>query len=419
MNQIQIPESAPFSEGQRAWLQTFLSRSVQDQSQPVEAVLDRDEEESSYSKKRPFPSTVIHNENLNAPLSEKETRHLAFSLEGSGLDYEVGDALGVYPTNSPEQVDAIITTLSLDPEEHVPLPDGGTAPLREALIGSYDIRNLTAPLLAGWLENAGSPALRDLLESEDKSALNDYCWGRELIDLVHDHPPFFSCGKEFVAVLKKLQPRLYSIASSPKAHPGEVHLTVGVVRYHSHGRDRGGVCSTFLGDRAVEARPKIFVHGNKAFRPPADDSRAMIMVGPGTGIAPFRAFLEERQATGAVGKNWLLFGNPHEETDFLYKDELGAMIESGVLTRLDTAFSRDQEQKVYVQDRMIEHGAELWKWLEEGAAFYVCGDASRMAKDVEAALLKVVVTHGGLPEEEATAYLKMLRKEKRYCRDVY
>jgi len=240
-----------------------------------------------------------------------------------------------------------------------------------------------------------------------------------LIDLVSDHPALFSSGAELVAVLKKLQPRLYSIASSPKAHPGEVHLTVGVVRYQSHGRARRGVCSTFLGDRASETSPRVFVHANKAFRPPADDSKPMIMVGPGTGIAPFRAFLEERQAAGATGMNWLFFGNPHAATDFLYEEQLGEMVESGVLNRLDTAFSRDQEHKVYVQDRMIEHGAELWKWLEEGAAFYVCGDAARMAKDVDAALHEVVKKHGGLSSEEAADYLKMLRKEKRYCRDVY
>ncbi|MDA7888879.1 sulfite reductase subunit alpha, partial [Akkermansiaceae bacterium] len=243
--------------------------------------------------------------------------------------------------------------------------------------------------------------------------------GRELVDLIIDHPADFSDGEEFVGVLKKLQPRLYSIASSPNAHPGEVHLTVGIVRYNSHGRDRGGVCSTYLSDRVGDTCSGVFVHSNKAFRLPEDLSQDIIMVGPGTGIAPFRAFLEERDVSKASGRNWLFFGNPHRDKDFIYEDEIMARKESGVLTRLDLAFSRDQAEKIYVQDLMLESGAELWSWLDGGGHFYVCGDASRMAKDVDKALHTIAQQHGGLSEEAAIDYFKELKKEKRYARDVY
>jgi len=257
------------------------------------------------------------------------------------------------------------------------------------------------------------------VEGGDKQEFEDFCWGRELVDLIIDHPADFGDGEEFVSVLKKLQPRLYSIASSPKANPGEVHLTVAIVRYNSRGRDRGGVCSTFLSDRAGDTLPGVFVHSNKAFRLPEDTTKDVIMVGPGTGIAPFRAFLEERDATKAEGQNWLFFGNPYASTDFIYEEELTAMQKKGVLNQLSLAFSRDQKEKIYVQDRMIEHGADLWKWLQGGAYFYVCGDASRMAKDVDAALHTIAQTHGGMSEEDAVAYFKQLKKDKRYARDVY
>ncbi|MDB4530530.1 sulfite reductase subunit alpha, partial [Akkermansiaceae bacterium] len=235
----------------------------------------------------------------------------------------------------------------------------------------------------------------------------------------NDHPADFADGEEFVSVLKKLQPRLYSIASSPNAHPSEVHLTVAIVRYNSYGRDRGGVCSTYLSDRVGDVCSGVFVHNNKAFRLPEDHSKDIIMVGPGTGIAPLRAFLEEREFSKANGRNWLFFGNPCRATDFIYEDEINAWVDNGTLTKLDLAFSRDQENKIYVQDRMLEAGAELWDWLQGGGYFYVCGDASRMAKDVDKALQTIVKTHGGLSDEEAIDYLKKLKKEKRYARDVY
>ena len=237
--------------------------------------------------------------------------------------------------------------------------------------------------------------------------------------LVIDHPADFTDAEDFVAVLKKLQPRLYSIASSPKAHPGEVHLCVGIVRYSTFGRRRGGICSTFLSDRAATPKPGVFVHTNKAFRLPANGDTPVIMVGPGTGIAPFRAFLEERQATASKGANWLFFGNPHRATDYLYQDEIKGYLADGTLAKFDVAWSRDQEEKLYVQHLMLQNGAELWSWLSNGAAFYVCGDASRMAKDVDLALHKAAEEHGRLSPEEAVAFISQLKKEKRYQRDVY
>ncbi len=382
---------------------------------PVEDFSDE-----GFSKKNPFPAPILRNENLNAEGSQRETYHLEFSLADSGLEYEVGDALGVYPRNPEALVDEILSNLPFKATDEVPLPGSGEATLRDALINNYDIRSINKRFLQGWQQRSGSPYLRSLVEADDKAAYDDFCWGRDLIDLITDHPADFSDAEEFVGVLKKLQPRLYSISSSPNAHPGEVHLTVAIVRYHSHYRDRGGVCSTYLSDRSEGVQPGVFVHSNKAFRLPEDKDRPVVMVGPGTGIAPFRAFLEERQVSGAKGANWLFFGNPHESQDYLYKDELEQMQKDGVLNKLDLAFSRDQAEKIYVQDRMLENGKELWKWLsDDKGSFYVCGDASRMAKDVDAALQSIAQEHGGLSEEAAKEFFSNLKKEKRYCRDVY
>jgi len=385
---------------------------------PVAA--EDDAQEDGYGKKNPFPASILKNVNLNAADSERETYHLEFSLEGSDLEYEVGDALGVYPQNPEDLVDEILSNLPFKPTEEVPLPGGGEATLREALIYHYDVRSLNNRFLQNWQARSGSPFLRSLVEADNKKEYDDFIWGRDLIDLITDHPADFSDAEEFVGVLKKLQPRLYSISSSPNAHPGEVHLTVAIVRYHSNYRDRGGVCSTFLSDRSDGVQPGVFVHSNKAFRLPTDGDTPVIMVGPGTGIAPFRAFLEERKVSQAKGANWLFFGNPHEADDYLYKDELEQMQQDGVLTKLDLAFSRDQAEKIYVQNRMLENGAELWKWLsEDNGSFYVCGDASRMAKDVDAALRSIAQEHGKLSEDQAKEFFQNLKKEKRYSRDVY
>ncbi len=375
--------------------------------------------EEPFGKKNPFPSPLLNSYDLNKEGSARETFHVELSLKDSGLEYQVGDALGVLSHNPAQVVDEILPLLPFNVKDVVPLPSGAEVSLREALITSYDIRSLNKRLLKAWSERSGSPFLRALVEGGSREEIEEFCWGRELIDLINDHPADFADGEEFVSVLKKLQPRLYSIASSPNAHPGEVHLTVAIVRYNSHGRDRGGVCSTYLSDRVGDVCSGVFVHNNKAFRLPEDHSKDIIMVGPGTGIAPLRAFLEEREVSKASGRNWLFFGNPCRATDFIYEDEINAWVDNGTLSKLDLAFSRDQENKIYVQDRMLEAGAELWDWLQGGGYFYVCGDASRMAKDVDKALQTIVKTHGGLSDEEAIDYLKNLKKEKRYARDVY
>lgn len=389
-----------------AWIEGVLSAFGQ-----VSAELE--EEDNGYDKKNPFTSKILCNKNLNSDDSDKATHHLEFCLKDSGLEYEAGDALGVYPVNSPELVDEVLAALPFDGSEAVSVGGG----LRDALSTHYEIKNLTLPVFKSWTEASQSEQLLPLLE--DKAGASDFMWGRDIIDLLRDFPISFKDVEEFLTLLKKLTPRLYSISSSPKAHPDEVHLTVGLVSYESNGSLRKGVCSSYLAERSDEAQPRVFMHSNKAFRPPADMTKGMIMVGPGTGIAPFRAFLEERKATEAAGENWLFFGNPHIATDYLYQDELEGFQKDGYLHQLSTAFSRDQAEKVYVQDKIIEHGEELFRWLEEGAHFYVCGDASRMAKDVDAALHSVIEKHGEMSSDDAVEYVKAMKSRKAYCRDVY
>lgn len=375
---------------------------------------------STYSKSHPFPAPLLANVQLNGEGSAKDTRHFEFSLEGSGLSYEAGDALGVRATNCAELAEEILRALGRSGNEPVPDRDGQETPLREALVHHYEITRIPQPLLKAMAEKTSDAELLKYVAPGASGDLAKFIWGREIIDLLHAHPAAKFAPAEFVALLRKLQPRLYSISSSPKAHPGQVHLCVGVVRYDSLGRPRKGVCSTFLAERVpTGGAVPVFVHHNKNFRPPANPDAPMIMVGPGTGIAPFRAFLEERRATGAKGKNWLFFGDQRGATDFLFREELEAMQRDGTLTRLDLAFSRDQAEKIYVQTRMLEHGKELYAWLEEGGGFYVCGDASRMAKDVDAALHQIIQTAGGKSAEEATAYVAALKQDKRYQRDVY
>jgi sulfite reductase (NADPH) flavoprotein alpha-component len=387
---------------------------------PSETTLNTDSLKTEYSKSHPFPAPLLANVKLNGDGSAKDTRHFAFSLEGSGLSYEAGDALGVRATNCPELAEELLRALGRSGEEPVPDRDGRETPLREALVHHYEITRIPSPLLKAVAERSGDAELLKLTAPGANGELTKFLWGREIIDLLHQHPAAKFTPTEFVALLKKLQPRLYSISSSPKAHPGEVHLCVGVVRYDSLGRARKGVCSTFLAERVpTGGAVPVFVHHNKNFRPPANPDAPMIMVGPGTGIAPFRAFLEERRASGAKGKNWLFFGDQRATTDFLFREEVETMQREGTLHRLDLAFSRDQSEKIYVQNRMTEHAKELYAWLEEGGGFYVCGDASRMAKDVDAALHQVIQTAGGKSAEEATAYVAALKKNKRYQRDVY
>ena len=381
---------------------------------------ETDMSEEGYSKKNPFPAKLLVNRRLSAEESDKDTRHFEITLEGSGLEYEVGGALGIFATNCPSMVADFLEAGKWSPDHEVPTPDGGTTTLQEALLRHYDITSPPKMLIKEVAARTNNAELASLLETANKAEFSTYLWGRETIDILLENPTHGLTPEEFIGFLRKLGPRLYSIASSMKAHPGEVHLTVAIVRYEAHGRSRKGVCSSFLADRVAEdVEVPVFVQVSHGFRPPTDPETPMIMVGPGTGIAPFRAFLEERKVTGAKGGNWLFFGDRRRATDFLYEDELTAMQEEGVLTRLDLAFSRDQEEKIYVQDRMMEHAEELWAWLEKGAHFYVCGDASRMAKDVDAALHRIAETQGGKTPEEAVAFVKDLKKQKRYQRDVY
>lgn len=369
------------------------------------------------NKSNPYAAALITNKRLSGEQSAKDIRHFEFDLSDSGLKYEAGDALGVIPVNEPSLVSLLLTQLNADYETPVP---GFDRSLGDLLTYQFEISEPSRKLIEWVGQNTTNQELRHVLQHDDKDALGVWLWGKDTLDLLQLELTRTLAVPEFVALLRPLQHRAYSISSSSKAHPDQVHLTVASVRYHSGGRNRGGVCSTYLAERVRRGeKPAIFISPNKSFRVPANNSASLIMVGPGTGIAPFRAFLQERQATGAQGKNWLFFGDQHQEHDFIYQDELLAWRDNGLLTRLDLAFSRDQEKKIYVQSRMLEQGAELYAWLQEGAYFYVCGDASRMAKDVDNALYEVVRQFGGLSTERAADYVDQLKKEKRYLRDVY
>ena len=381
------------------------------------------ESASGYSRKNPFPATLAVNRKLTEDGSNKDTRHFEITLSGSGLAYEVGDSLGIFPRNDDELVEAILKNQGFSGDEPVTNPDGKTVSIREALTKDFIISEPAKQLLQALpAKDSSSAFLKDLLDPGSKSHLDVYLWGRDVLDLLEEFTAAKFTPEEFVKVLRKLQPRLYSIASSQKAVGESVHLTVAIVRYqperssHLH----RGVCSTFLAERAEgDGRVPVFVHNAKHFRVPENPDVATIMVGPGTGIAPFRAFLQERKATGAKGGNWLFFGEQKAASDFFYKEEFASWQADGVLNKLITAFSRDQAEKIYVQHRMLEHGAELYDWLENGAIFYVCGDASRMAKDVDTALHQVVEKVGSKTTEQAKEYVDALKKEKRYRKDVY
>ncbi|HEY2103104.1 MAG TPA: sulfite reductase subunit alpha [Chthoniobacterales bacterium] len=374
---------------------------------------------SPYSRTNPFPGKMIVNRRISGEESRKETRHFEISIAGSGFRYEPGDSMAVYPSNDPELVQEIIQALGATGREIVPATKTESASLREALLRNYSITIPTPKFLKAIVERAAAtPLLGDLLEPSRKHDLQQYLWGMEVIDFLVDHPSARFTPVEFVGLLSKLQPRLYSIASSLRLHPDHVHLMVDVIRYESHGRLRKGVASTFLADRAETGIP-IYPAMAKHFHLPEDPDTAVIMVGPGTGLAPFRAFLQDRQFMGARGRNWLFFGSQREACDFSYREDLERFKSQDMLARLDTAFSRDQAQKIYVQHRMLENASEIWRWLEDGAHFYVCGDASRMAKDVDAALHKIVREEGGKSVEQANAYVEKLKTDKRYKRDVY
>lgn len=370
---------------------------------------------SGWGRKNPYRSTMLDNRLLSGPKSAKEIRHIAFDLGDSGMTYEAGDALGVMPVNAPDLVEAWLTRLDASAETDI----GGTA-LGDLLRTDLEIMTPSRDLIRAIEPLARHDELSHVVGTGDKEALEAFLWGKDALDLLNLAPDLKLDPAEVTSWLKPLQHRAYSISSSPKAHQGEVHLTVAAVRWMAENRPHGGVCSTFLADHVPQgAEAGIFMSPNRSFRVPEDDSAPMIMVGPGTGIAPFRAFLEERQMRGASGANWLFFGDQTRASDFIYEDEISAFSASGLLTRLDLAFSRDQAEKVYVQHRMIENGKDLFAQLEEGGSFYVCGDATRMARDVDAALHSIIETQGGMTPEAAIDYVNRLKRDKRYVRDVY
>lgn len=372
---------------------------------------------SEWNRRNPYPARIAVSRRLSGEDSGKDIRHYEFDLGDSGLVYEAGDALGVVPHNDPRLVNALLGRLGATGEEASTVAD---ASLAQALSHHLEIRTPSRELVAAIEAQAGDEQLTHVLRHGDKEALDDWLWGKDVLDLLNLNPALGIDAPTFLGWLKPLQHRAYSISSSPLAHAGSVHLTIATVRWQANGRQHGGVCSTYLAERLSQGDTAgIFISPNKAFRPPSDPQAPMIMVGPGTGIAPFRGFLHHRRSEGAPGRNWLFFGDQHQESDFIYADELAALSKDGTLTRLDLAFSRDQAEKIYVQTRMRENGRDLFAWLEEGGHFYVCGDASRMARDVEQALLDVIATHGGMSPEAAGDYLARLRREKRYQRDVY
>ncbi|MFJ1788448.1 molybdopterin-dependent oxidoreductase [Streptomyces anulatus] len=373
------------------------------------------------SRATPVTALLTGNRLLSLPGATKEVR--AFTIDtrdaGTPLTYTAGDALGVQPLNPPDLVAEWLAVTGLDPTAEVDVPGHGPVALDEALHRHLDIARITPDLLRLVADHTGDRALKKLLRPDNKGERDRWIWGRQAVDVLAEHP-VRATAAAWAEVLGPLRPRLYSIASSPLVDPHRMRLTVSVIRYESHrGRMRKGVASTFLADAEPDRPLSVFVQRNDRFRPPADPATPMIMVGPGTGVAPFLGFLEERRALGHPGPNWLFFGEQHRATDFYYRDELDALSRSGTLTRLDTAFSRDQRAKVYVQDRMREHGAQLWSWLRDGAHLYVCGDASRMAKDVDRALRDIAVAHGGLDPDAAAAQVKQLASDRRYVRDVY
>lgn len=378
---------------------------------------------TAYNLKNPWIAHLKKSQTLTGGGAVKHTAHYELDLSGSGMEYLPGDSLAVLPTNDPELVELLLKALGFSGEEIVKDSKAREVPIRQALTESYSITEIDRKLLKALAEKDAATAahLADLAAPEKRVDMEQYLWGRDVLDLVQEHPAARFEPAEFVTLLKKIIIRLYSISSSLKLKPEEVHLTVATVRYDSRGRQRKGLCSNFLAERLNSDTPiPTFISHGKGFRlPDPEEETPIIMCGPGTGIAPFRSFLQERRATEAKGKAWLFFGETNEATCFFYRDEFEQDLRDGVLHHLTTAFSRDQPEKIYVQHRMLEESKRFYEWLEQGAIFYVCGDANRMAVDVDKALHDIIVKEGGKTAEEAAAYVDHLRAEKRYRRDVY
>ncbi|MEH7085193.1 assimilatory sulfite reductase (NADPH) flavoprotein subunit [Neobacillus drentensis] len=377
--------------------------------------------ESTYSRSNPFKAEVLENINLNGRGSNKETHHLELSLEGSGLTFEPGDSLGIYPENDPALVNLLLEEMNWDPEQQVTVnKKGESLALKEALITHFEITTLTKPLIEKAARLTANENLQELLSPGNEEKLKTYLDGRDLLDLVRDFTPWIGSAQEFVSILRKMPSRLYSISSSLTANPDEVHLTIGAVRYEAHGRKRNGVCSIQTAERLQPGDTvPVYIQHNENFKLPNNPDAPIIMVGPGTGAAPFRSFMQEREEIGAEGKSWLFFGDQHFVTDFLYQTEWQKWLKDGVLSKLDVAFSRDTAEKVYVQHRMLENSKELFEWLEEGAHLYICGDEKHMAHDVHNTLIDIIEKEGGMSREKAEEYVAEMQQQKRYQRDVY
>jgi sulfite reductase (NADPH) flavoprotein alpha-component len=374
----------------------------------------------AHTRENPYHASVAEKRALTHPSSSKSTIHVGFDITASQLTYEAGDACGLVPENCPELVDTVLSNLPFTGKEIVNVSKVGEMSLSRALRSHFTLTRLSRKIVARYAEIAQCSRLRSLLQSEQQTDLENYLDGRDIVDLLQECPNVLPTPETLIEMLPRLVPRLYSISSSPAAHPGRIHTTVSVVRYRTHERDRKGVCSTLLADRidAGDSLP-IYIQPNKKFRLPEDQQAPIIMVGPGTGIAPFRAFLYERQALNAKGRNWLFFGERSTATDFLYRDEIEKMVRDKHLTHLDVAFSRDQKEKIYVQDLMLKNAKQLWAWLQDGAYFYVCGDAARMAKDVDRTLQTIVREQGGLSPDTTETYIQQLKDQRRYQRDIY
>jgi sulfite reductase (NADPH) flavoprotein alpha-component len=418
ITECDVDFEAPASQ----WINDVVARLSREHSAPssLDIVVPRASASiaTAYTRKNPFAAPVLANQRLTTPDSTKDVRHIELSVEGSGIHYEPGDALGVVPRNTQSNVAELIETLGF--AEEAPITVGGqSTSLRSALIDHFDIGLLTRSLLQRYASAVEANDLAALLEPDRETDLTRFLHGRHLIDLVRERPPVGLDAASFAQLLRPLAPRLYSIASSPRATPDEIHLTVSRVTYESFGRNRCGVVSNALAELTdADATALVYPHRNPAFRLPENPETPIIMIGPGTGVAPFRAFLAEREAIGAGGRNWLFFGDRSFHSDFLYQTEWLAWRKRGLL-RIDVAFSRDTPQKIYVQQRMQQQGADLYSWLQSGAHIYVCGDAQFMAPDVERALLEIIQTHGAVSRDQAAEYLLQLQRERRYQKDVY
>lgn len=389
------------------------------QSEQVVSESIKSAKEKKYSKANPYQAEVLENINLNGRGSNKETRHIEFLLDNFGEEYEVGDCLVVLPQNDPALVELLMSTLGWDPGHQIQISeDGDTISLEEALTSYFEITKLTKPLLQNAAAYFDNEALEDKVQ--DSEWIQNYIEGRDFIDLLNDFPPEELEPEDLYQILRKLPPREYSISSSYQSLPDEVHITVGAVRYNTHGRDRSGVCSVQFAERIQPGDTvPIYLKRNPNFKFPKNGDTPVIMIGPGTGIAPFRAHMQEREEYGYKGNTWLFFGDQHFTTDFLYQTEWQEWLKDGVLEKMNVAFSRDTDQKVYVQHRIAEHSKEFNEWIEKGASIYICGDEKNMAKDVHQAIRNVLVKEQNLTEEDAESYLKQMKKDKRYQRDVY